>query len=70
MTIPADTLEKMQDMTQEKLNIVITLVDQLSKSPEQVLAELRQEGLKNPMSDDEIDDFIKNVRSERHAVSA
>lgn len=68
MTIPADILVKMEDLTEDKLNIVFSVVNHLAKTPQQILAELREEGLEHAMTDDEIDDFVNSVRRERSAA--
>ena len=65
MRISANTIEKMNNLSEENQKIVISLVDQLSSTPLNVLAKLREEGLKNPMEMDEINSFIEDVRNQK-----
>ena len=67
MSIPQETLEKMNKLQDDQMNFVITLVDQLSRSPMDIFDSLCEQGQKNPMSDDDIDQFVSQVRSERRA---
>ncbi len=70
MTVPADTLNKMQSLTSENMAIVVSLVNQLSlDSPEDIFDALCEDGSKNPMSEEEVAAFVSNVRKERHALS-
>lgn len=68
MTDRGYTLEQAADLLTEGdkdllLNSSKTWVE--ACSAQYVLAVLREEGLKNPMTDEEIDDFIATVRKER-----
>ena len=65
MQISANTIEKMNNLSEENQKIVISLVDQLSSTPLNVLAKLREQGLKNPMEMDEINSFIEDVRNQK-----
>ena len=65
MEISANTIEKMNNLSEENQKIVISLVDQLSSTPLNVLAKLREQGLKNPMEMDEINSFIEDVRNQK-----
>ena len=65
MQISANTIEKMNNLSEENKKIVISLVDQLSSTPLNVLAKLREQGLKNPMEMDEINSFIEDVRNQK-----
>lgn len=67
MSIPQETLEKMNKLQDDQMNFVITLVDQLSRSPMDIFDSLCEQGQKEPMSDDEINHFVSQVRSERRA---
>ena len=67
MNIPAETLEKMNKLQDDQMSFVITLVDQLSRSPMDVFDSLCEQGQKNPMTDEEIDNFVSQVRRERRA---
>ena len=70
MSIPADTLQKMNNLRDEQMVYVITLVDQLSRTPMDIFDSLCEQGQKNPMSDEEIDQFVSDVRRERRAEAA
>ena len=69
MTVPQETMQKMINLPSEKMAVVIQLVDQLAASPLDIFDDLRNEGIKNPMSDEEVDDFVDSVKQERHAAS-
>ena len=68
MTIPQETMRKMESLPSEKMNILIQFVDQISMSPSDMFEDLRNEGLKKNLSDEEIDEFVESVKSERYAV--
>lgn len=68
MTIPSDTISKMQSLTSDNLTIVINLVDQLASSnPTDIFNALCEDGARNPMSEKEVASFVSNVRKERNA---
>ena len=69
MTVPQETMQKLINLPSEKMAVVIQLVDQLAASPLDIFDDLRNEGIKNPMSDEEVDDFVDSVKQERHAAS-
>ena len=70
MTLPAETMTKIQSLSQDRMNIVINLVDQLAAaSPLDIFDALCEDGARNPMSEDEVEEFISDVRADRHAVS-
>ena len=69
MTVPQETMEKMVNLPSEKMAVVIQLVDQLAASPLDIFDDLRNEGLKNPMTDEEVDNFVDSVKQERYAAS-
>ena len=65
MAIPAETIDKMQALPSDKANFVISLVDQLSMAkPIDIFEALRQEGTQNPMTENEVDEFITSVRKD------
>lgn len=69
MTIPNETLIKMQSLPSEKLNIVINLVNQMALSnPVDVFDALCEDGAKNPMSESEVEEFVSKVRAERNVT--
>ena len=71
MPIPAETITKMQALPSDRMNIVINLVDQLSAmTPLDVFDSLCANGSQNPMTEDEVDAFVADVRAERNAVSS
>lgn len=65
MQISASTIEKLNNLSEENQELIVSLVEQLSMTPLDVLAKLREQGLKNPMKMDEIDSFIQDVRKEK-----
>lgn len=54
MQISANTIEKMNNLSEENQKIIVSLVEQLSMTPLDALTKLREQGLKNPMEMDEI----------------
>ncbi len=64
MVVPQETVNKMANLPSEKLSIIVQLVDQMSMNPLDALRSLREDGLKNPMDDEEIDNFVNSVREE------
>ncbi len=70
MPIPAETISKMQALPSDRMNIVINLVDQLSAmTPIDVFDSLCVSGSKDPMTEEEVDDFVAEVRKERSECS-
>ncbi len=68
MSIPAKTLNKMQELPLDKMSIVIDIVDQLTlKDPLDIFYALCDDGSKNPMSQEEIDDFVLDARRQANA---
>ncbi len=67
MAIPQETMQKMEALPSEKMAIIVQIVDQMSASPLDRLRDLRKEGQKNPLTDDEIDNFVDSVRNELYA---
>ena len=65
MAVSISTIEKLNSLSDDKQQLVISLIDQLSMSPVDVLTQLREQGLKNPMEMDEIDAFIAETRKEK-----
>ena len=65
MQISSNTIQKMNSLSEENQKIIISLVDQLSMTPLDVLSRLREQGLKNPMEMDEINSFISETREQR-----
>ena len=62
MTLPEETVKKLNKLSVDNVNIVIQVIDQLSESPIDTFRRLRQSGLENPMTDEEIDDFVSSAR--------
>ena len=59
----------MQSLSTEQMSAVISFIDQLSFSkPIDILNDLCMDGSKNPMTDEEVADFVAEVRKERHAT--
>lgn len=68
------TFDKISALDERNATIVVNLVDYLSaaqskkadtaKNPFQ---KAREEGIKNPMTEDEVDAFVASVRKERNA---
>ncbi|SCY72629.1 hypothetical protein SAMN02910292_02668 [Lachnospiraceae bacterium XBB2008] len=69
MPIPQETIKKMQALSSDQMSIVINLVDQLSAAtPLDIFEALRADGQKYPMSEEEVNAFVANVRAERNAA--
>ena len=66
MVVPQETVDKMANLPSDKLSVIVQLVDQMSMDSLDMLRSLREDGLKNPMDDEEIDDFVDSVRKEIH----
>ncbi|MBO4265824.1 MAG: hypothetical protein J5910_01415 [Lachnospiraceae bacterium] len=69
MVVPQETIRKMETLPSEKMNIIVQIVDQMSMSPLDMFNELRSEGVKKNLSDEEIDSFVESVKLERYAAS-
>lgn len=65
MEISTNTIEKMNNLSEENKRIIVSLIDQLSSTPLSVLAKLREQGLTNPMEMDEINSLIEDVRKQK-----
>lgn len=65
MQISSNTIQKMNNLSEENQKIITTLIDQLSMTPLDVLSKLREQGLKNPMEMDEINTFISETREQK-----
>ena len=65
MQISANTIQKMNSLSEENQKIIVSLVDQLSMTPLDVLSRLREQGLKNPMEMNEINAFISETRRQK-----
>ncbi|MBE5911680.1 hypothetical protein [Pseudobutyrivibrio sp.] len=65
--LPQETLDKLDSLSQEKMNAVINFIDQLTASTDalDVFDALCEDGSKNPLSEQEINDFVSEVRKER-----
>ena len=68
MTVPAEMINKMEAMPEAELAIVFGLVDQLSRKPTTIFEDLRNDGMRNPMIEDEVDDIVSSVRRDRRAA--
>lgn len=64
MQIPTNIIQKMNNLSEENQKIIVSLVDQLSMTPLDVLSRLREQGLENPMEMNEIDTFIAETREQ------
>ena len=63
MSVPEETLVKMQSLPSDKMTLVINLVDQLAAmNPVDIFDALREDGKKNSMSEDEVEHFVSDVR--------
>ena len=70
MTLPMESMAKLNTLSTENMNIVIQVIDQLSEKPADTFRRLRTQGLQNPMSEEEIEEFVASVRNERYAHSS
>ena len=70
MAIPQETMQKMETLSSEKMNILVQFVDQISMSPLDIFDDLRKEGVKKNLSDEEIDDFVESVKRDRYAIGS
>ncbi len=69
MVVPSETLTKMQSLSAEQMSAVISFIDQLTpRKPIDILNDLCMDGCKNPMTDEEVAEFVTDVRKERHAA--
>ena len=67
MSIPTDTVLKMESLSPEKMTMVVNFVNQLTlDSPADIFSELCKNGAKNPMSENDVYNFVSNVRTERN----
>jgi len=70
MAVTDEIIEKIEALPEEKYTIVVNLINQLSATePIDIFEELRKNGSENPMTEDEVDSFVADVRRERNAVS-
>ena len=68
MTIPNETLEKMQTLTPDKMDVIVNIVNQFTlNNPTDVFNALCENGAQNPMSEEEVYEFVSSVRAERNA---
>ena len=67
MSVSAETIQKMDYLRDDQMRVVSNLIDYFLKTPVEVFDSICEEGLQNPMADEEIDDFVSGVREERHA---
>lgn len=65
MQISANTIQKINNLSEENQRIIVSLVDQLSMTPLDVLSKLREQGLESPMEMDEINSFISETRRQK-----
>ena len=65
MKISANTIQKMNSLSEENQGIIISLVEQLAMTPLDVLSKLREQGLKEPMEMDEINALISEAREKK-----
>lgn len=68
MAVSAENMQKLSMLSNEDMSIVMGIVDQMVSRPIDVFNRLREEGIKNPMTEDEADDFVDSVRKERYAT--
>ena len=67
MSVSAETIKKMDHLRADQMQVVANLIDYFLKTPEEVFDAICEEGLSNPMSGEEIDEFVSGVREERYA---
>lgn len=68
MDIPQSTIQKMKMLSDDKLSIVVDLVNQLSlEDPKDIFTALCENGAQNPMTEEEIDDFVSDVRKSKES---
>lgn len=67
MSVDAETTKKSDYLPDEQMRAIDLVVDPL-KTPSELFDELCEEGLKNPMTDDEIDAFVSDIRRKRHVI--
>lgn len=65
--VSQEAITKLQQLPEDKCSIVVNLIDQLSVKPIDIFEALCQNGCKNPMTEDEVEDFVSKVREERDA---
>lgn len=65
MQISANTIQKINNLSEENQRIIVSLVEQLSMTPLDVLSKLREQGLESPMEMDEINSFISETRRQK-----
>ena len=65
--LPQETINKANLLSTEKTNAVINFIDQLAltSDPLNIFEALCNDGAKNPLSDEEINSFVSEVRKER-----
>lgn len=70
MTVSNETISKMQALPAERLSVVMNVIDQMALSSSMdIFTALCVNGSENPMTDDEIAQFVSSVRKERNANS-
>ena len=67
MSVSAETIQKMDHLREDQMRVVTNLIDYFLKTPAEIFDSICEEGLQNPMTDEEVDDFVSAVRKERHA---
>lgn len=65
MQISANTIQKINNLSEENQQIIVSLVEQLSMTPLDVLSKLREQGLESPMEMDEINSLISETRRQK-----
>ena len=64
MNISTETINKMNHLQEDQMQVVVNLVDYFLKTPTEIFDEICEEGLQKPMTDDEIASFVSDVRKE------
>ena len=74
MTATTETINKMNALSDDNFTIIVNLIDYMTASQEkfedglEIFEAVRSEGIKNPMTEDEVDAFVTSVRKERRAA--
>ena len=68
MALPVETLNKINMMSNEKIAIIVQVVDQLSSDSVEKFREIRKRSANRSLTDEEVDAFVDSVREERNAA--
>ena len=67
MTVSTEITDKLEELSETDMSVVANLVEQLSQKPTDIFEDLRNDGVKNPMSEEDVESFVESVRRERYA---